>query len=301
MKFDALLRTRDFDTDYRWIFYPSYLEKDMEKRLSFLMRMMQDSQLKQYFTGENLQNIFYIHDVNGSILVRCGFSEGVDWQGRPIQSLEGLACPPEKNRLFWYALPYLIDRLAAMPLLRDRWMRGETSSQAYQEWALEFSALTEDCLFMETGERGSIWQMIHNWTPAMERLVRDIKDATQMFDFVYGTREKGFYPTALDRYYTPRELPTLQGLEWQVLDTDPQPMLNEGDSAYRVQIDLESGSARRYALTLVARDGRGEAIGQTEPLTFGKTGINIDRIEKARIALDEKLERAGYFREKGRR
>lgn len=296
MKLDALLRTRDFDTDYRWIFYPSYLNPDMEKQLSFMMRMMLDSQRKQYFAGENLQNIFYIYGLNGSVLVRCGFSDSVDRQGRAIQSVEGLACPPEQNRIFWYALPYLIDRLASVPLLRDRWMRGDNDRKSPQSRRLEFSSLTEDCLFMEPEETGSIWQLIGDKTPCMDRLMKDIRTSPEMFSFVYGTREKSFYPVSLKRYYTPEELDQLEEIQRKIIDTDPQPALNEAESRYRLEIEIKKQTGGRYAAVIVARDMKGEAIGETDPMTFGKGGIPLVQIEKGRIALDQKLAEAGYRR-----
>ena len=48
MKVDILLRTRDYDRDYRWIFKPEYVDRVTEDKMSFLIQMMQKSELKQY-------------------------------------------------------------------------------------------------------------------------------------------------------------------------------------------------------------------------------------------------------------
>ena len=106
MKVDILLRTRDYDRDYRWIFKPEYVDRVTEDKMSFLIQMMQKSELKQYLENESLYNLYYLYDENGSALVRSGFSGSMDRQGRNIYAVEGIACPAEMNRLFWYALPH---------------------------------------------------------------------------------------------------------------------------------------------------------------------------------------------------
>lgn len=193
MKFDVLLRTRDRDRDYRWVYRPSYVDQVTEKKMSFLIQMMQKPSLKQFLTEESLHNIYYIHDENGSVLVRSGFSGNLDSQGRNIYAVEGLACPPEDNRIFWYALPYLIDRLSKVPLLRNRWMSDEMNTSVTQNRQIEFSSLTEDSLFMGLQDAGSMWQQIQDKSPCMKRLMTDIQTSSEMFNFVYGTRSAGFY------------------------------------------------------------------------------------------------------------
>ena len=74
MKVDILLRTRDYDRDYRWIFKPEYVDRVTEDKMSFLIQMMQKSELKQYLENESLYNLYYLYDENGSALVRSGFS-----------------------------------------------------------------------------------------------------------------------------------------------------------------------------------------------------------------------------------
>ena len=54
MKVDILLRTRDYDRDYRWIFKPEYVDRVTEDKMSFLIQMMQKSELKQYLENESL-------------------------------------------------------------------------------------------------------------------------------------------------------------------------------------------------------------------------------------------------------
>ena len=73
MKVDILLRTRDYDRDYRWIFKPEYVDRVTEDKMSFLIQMMQKSELKQYLENESLYNLYYLYDENGSALVRSGF------------------------------------------------------------------------------------------------------------------------------------------------------------------------------------------------------------------------------------
>ena len=95
MKVDILLRTRDYDRDYRWIFKPEYVDRVTEDKMSFLIQMMQKSELKQYLENESLYNLYYLYDENGSALVRSGFSGSMDRQGRNIYAVEGIACPAE--------------------------------------------------------------------------------------------------------------------------------------------------------------------------------------------------------------
>ena len=109
-------------------------------------------------TVESREYIFYIYDENGSVLVRSGFSGSMDSQGRTIYAVEGLACPPEQNRIFWYALPYLIDRLSGNTLLRDRWMPGRKGTHQTTSRQLSFDTLTEVWQFKEPGETGRWWQ-----------------------------------------------------------------------------------------------------------------------------------------------
>ena len=75
MKVDILLRTRDYDRDYRWIFKPEYVDRVTEDKMSFLIQMMQKSELKQYLENESLYNLYYLYDENGSAL--CARDSGV--------------------------------------------------------------------------------------------------------------------------------------------------------------------------------------------------------------------------------
>ncbi|MFQ9390160.1 MAG: hypothetical protein ACLR1V_16420 [Coprococcus sp.] len=43
-------------------------------------------------------------------------------------------------------------------------------------------------------------------------------------------------------------------------------------------------------------DGDGEAIAETEDMTFGNDGIGVAQIERALIALDHKIAPLGYSR-----
>lgn len=298
MKVDVLLRTRDFDTDYRWVFRPDYVDQVMEEKMSFLIQMMQKFELKEFLTEESLHNIYYIYDENGSVLVRSGFSGSMDSQGRTIYAVEGLACPPEQNRIFWYALPYLIDRLSGNTLLRDRWMPGRKGTHQTTSRQLSFDTLTEECLFMEPGETGSMWQQMQDHSECMKKLMQDIQTSPDMFSFVYGTRGSSFYPCSVGSCYTPGELETLPVIHERQINTALHPVISEENETYRIEIQIEP-QGKRYGAFLLARDGQGEAVAETDKMTFGKDGIDLAQIEKARIALDKKLVSVGYNR--GRR
>lgn len=159
MKVDILLRTRDYDRDYRWIFKPEYVDRVTEDKMSFLIQMMQKSELKQYLENESLYNLYYLYDENGSALVRSGFSGSMDRQGRNIYAVEGIACPAEMNRLFWYALPYLVDWLLQQPMLREQWLRENGPEEnAAVEHQMEVEGLTEDMIFEGSAEENRMWQ-----------------------------------------------------------------------------------------------------------------------------------------------
>jgi hypothetical protein len=295
MKFDALLKTRSLKSDYRWVYCPDYVDQVLEEKMSFLVQMFQKNAMKNFLEQEGLQNLYYIYDENGSILIRGGFSEYTDIYGRTIYAVEGLACPAEQNRLFWYALPYLVDRLLSTSLLRDAWLGnyselGETSSRK-----INFSSLTEDCLFMDKDEAGSMWQQMKDHSACMERMMRDIQDAPQMFDFVYGTRNRRFYPATAGRYYTPEELEDLPIIKPKSVLTTLYPIVNEEDNHYIIQIQIEDRN-RRFAASLIARDRKGDAIAETEAMTFGKDGIDLAQLERAKKAMMGHLDGAGYCR-----
>ena len=81
MKVDILLRTRDYDRDYRWIFKPEYVDRVTEYKMSFLIQMMQKSELKQYLENESLYNLYYLYDENGSALAERIFRQyGQTWK-----------------------------------------------------------------------------------------------------------------------------------------------------------------------------------------------------------------------------
>lgn len=298
MKIDVLLKTRGLASDYRWVYCPEYVDDILEGEMSFLVQMMQKSTMKEFLMSEGLRNIYYIHDENGSVLIRGGFSESADKYGRTIYAVEGLACPAEKSRIFWYALPYLIDRLAGAPLLRDRWLAGQTEPGPVQSRQISFSSLTEDCLFMAPDEIGSLWQQLGDHSPCMERLAGDIQTSPEIFNLVYGTRNRSFYPVPLGRYYTPSELDNLAPLTEKPVQTGLNPVVAPKEKQFGLEIQVEK-QARRYAAYLIARDMSGEAIAETDAMTFGKDGIVIAQMEKARIAMDKKLNAVGYYRGRG--
>ena len=47
MKVDILLRTRDYDRDYRWIFKPEYVDRVTEDKMSFLIRRRHAAPVRQ--------------------------------------------------------------------------------------------------------------------------------------------------------------------------------------------------------------------------------------------------------------
>lgn len=75
----------------------------------------------------------------------------------------------------------------------------------------------------------------------------------------------------------------------------PKPVLREEDHLYRAEIQIEKKNWR-YAAYLLARDGTGEAIAETEDMTFGNDGIGVAQIERALIALEHKIAPLGYSR-----
>ena len=66
--------------------------------------------------------------------------------------------------------------------------------------------------------------------------------------------------------------------------------------AYRAGRWVKEKKNRRYAAYLLARDGTGEAIAETEDMTFGNDGIGVAQIERALIALEHKIAPLGYSR-----
>lgn len=303
MKVDGLLRTRDYDRDYRWILKPAYIDRVTEDKMSFLIQMMQKSELKQYLEAESLYNIYYIYDENGSVLVRSGFSGSMDRQGRNIYAVEGFACPAEMNRLFWYALPYLVDRLTQMPMLREQWMSGHGAQETVEPVRrIEIDGLTEDIIFdgscEESGmciEACRMWQLMSDHSTCMHKLYADIHQSAEMYSFIYGTRPKSFYEGTAFRCYTPETLEALEPVHIADEIVIPDPVFGNADCIYKAEIQIEKKNMR-YAAYLLARDGFGEAIAETENMTFDKGGIGMAQIESALMAMDDKMHALGYRR-----
>jgi len=299
MKVDILLRTRDYDRDYRWIFKPEYVDQVTEERMSFLIQMMQKSELKQYLERESLCNIYYLYDENGSVLVRSGFSGSMDRQGRNIYAVEGIACPAEMNRLFWYALPYLVDWLLQRPMLREKWMQeNHIEEHAAREYQIEVEGLTEDMIFDSSAEENQMWKRMKDHSDCMRRLYEDVGQAAEMYSFIYGTRSKSFYDSQAIRCYTPETFGSLESVCSYKEMTAPKPIIKEEERIYRAEIQIEKRN-RRYAAYFQAVDDAGESIAETEAMTFGNDGIGMAQIERARIALEQKIAPLGYRR--GRR
>ena len=306
MKVDILLRTRDFDKDYRWVFRPDYIDDVMEEKIAFLIRMMQKSELKTYLTTESLHNIYYIYDENGSVLVRSGFSGSMDRQGRNIYSVEGFACPAEMNRLFWYALPYLADWLSRTPMLREKWMNeaGEAEANAPEKKTenllrqIDIEDLSEEDIFEGQQESNRMWQKIEDHSGCMHRLYTDVEHSADMYSLIYGTRPQSFYDGTSFRCYTPETFQTLAPVRAKKEVLAPVPVIDEADSLYRAEIQIEK-NGRRYSAYLQAVDSFGEMIGETEDMTFGNDGIGVVRIERGMRAMDKKMSELGYRRGKG--
>ena len=303
MKVDGLLRTRDYDRDYRWMLKPAYIDQVTEDKMSFLIQMMQKSELKQYLESESLYNIYYIYDENGSVLVRSGFSGSMDRQGRNIYAVEGFACPAERNPLFWYALPYLVDWLTKMPMLREQWMSGcgsqETADPVRQ---IEIDGLTDDDVFDGSCEENGVgieacrmWQRMRDHSARMRRLYTDIHQSAEMYSFIYGTRPKNFYEGTAFRCYTAETLELLEPVRIADEMVVPNPVFGDADCIYKAEIQIEKKNLR-YAAYLLARDGFGEAIAETENMTFDKGGIGMAQIERALMAMDDKMHALGYRR-----
>lgn len=296
MKVDILLRTRDYDRDYRWIFRPEYVDQVTEDRMSFLIQMMQKSEMKQYLERESLRNIYYLYDENGSVLVRSGFSGSMDRQGRNIYAVEGIACPAEMNRLFWYALPYLVDWFLQRPMLREKWLReNHIEEHAASEYQIEVEGLTEDMIFDSSAEENQMWKRMKDHSDCMRRLYEDVGQSAEMYSFIYGTRSKSFYDSQIFRYYTPETFSSLEPVCRQEEIIAPNPIIKEEEQIYRAEIQIEQRN-RRYEAYFQAVDSAGEAIAETEAMTFGNDGIGMVQIERARIALEHKIAPLGYIR-----
>lgn len=134
----------------------------------------------------------------------------MDRQGRNIYAVEGIACPAEMNRLFWYALPYLVDWLLQQPMLREQWLRENGSEEnADVEHHMEVEGLTEDMIFEGSAEENRMWQCMRDHSACMRRFYADIYQSAEMYSFIYGTRPQSFYEGQTLRCYTPEAISSL--------------------------------------------------------------------------------------------
>lgn len=91
MKVDILLRTRDYDRDYRWIFKPEYVDRVTEDKMSFLIQMMQKSELKRIWRKKVC--IIFIISMTRMAVRLCGADFPAVWTDR------------EEIFMRWKALP----------------------------------------------------------------------------------------------------------------------------------------------------------------------------------------------------
>ena len=160
---------------------------------------------------------------------------------------------------------------------------------------MEVEGLTEDMIFEGSAEENRMWQCMKDHSACMRRLYADIYQSAEMYSFIYGTRPQSFYEGQTLRCYTPEAISSLAPVPEQNKIVIPKPVLREEDHIYRAEIQIEKKN-RRYAAYLLARDGAGEAIAETEDMTFGNDGIGVAQIERALIALDHKIAPLGYSR-----
>ncbi len=295
MKLQVILRTRSASVDYGWRCRPDYLSQKMGDQLSFIREMLGRNTDGTFAFGESLHNYYFFQDGECSVLVHGVITDQVDNHGRRIFTIEGLACPREKKRLFWYALPVLIDRMDRSMLFRQRYA-DLLDLQLPVSRDIETDFSDDDKLFLDMDDPKSLWYTMGDHSDAMLRLWRDVHDTDAMFSFVYGTRPRDFYPGFFERVYTPAAQNPSRVRPWSV-QTCAQPEIAGEKNRFAVVIETElSGKGREaYEVSLFAMDTDGNEIARTDSgMRVPKSGIVLTQLIDARAAVRKCLTQYGY-------
>ncbi len=295
MKLQVILRTRSASVDYGWRCRPDYLSQKMGEQLSFIREMLSRNTDGNFAFGESLHNYYFFQDEESSVLVHGVITDQVDNHGRRIFTIEGLACPREKKRLFWYALPSLIDRMDRSMLFRERYASLlDLKLPVSQD--IETDVGNDDKLFLDIDDSKSLWYTMGDHSDAMQRLWRDIHDTDEMFSFIYGTRPRDFYPSFFERIYTPQARNASRVKPWAV-QTCALPELTEEKNRFAVVIETgPSGKGKdAWEASLFAMDTEGNEIARTDSgMRVGKNGILLTELIDARAAVRKCLTQYGY-------
>ncbi len=292
MDVQAILRSRSLTKDYGWKCWPDYLSQNLQRRLSFIQALLARSDLTAYARQESRDNYYFLYDESGCALVHGFYTNSTDKVGRQIFTVEGLACPALKMRIFWYALPYLIDCLSLRTSIRDT-LKGMMDNERPLSHTLTISELEEDHVLLDQDHPDSLWHRLREPSGKMALLWQDVHRAPDMYAFVYGTREKSFYPEGFERFYTDPELAALPPLPMQEAPPCPVPVIEAERNKFRVIVETEKRK-NGYAAHMDVVDREGEHIASTLDINITDKGVSIAQLEELQLAIRNVLGEFGY-------
>ena len=271
MKLQIVMKTRSLAADYSWRCWPEYLSSALKEKADLIQEMLNKSANYDYAVEESLHNYYFIPDDSGSLLIHSVITADTDMHGRRITTIEGLACPGDLNRIFWYSLPYLIDRFEQIPLFRTQLTDILDDPQQMSQISVQIPD-DDDRIFLDMTDPESLWQEMADHSGQMARLQQDIFGSGVLYSFVYGSRDRTFYPAFFERVYSPvsgTEPPRIpyrsQACAFPVIDADEKLVSmrieiekhknEQGWQAYISAIDKHANEIARTSSSIMIDEG----------------------------------------------
>ncbi len=296
MKLQIVMKTRSVAADYSWRCWPDYLSPALKSRTDQIQEILSRSANYDYAVEESLHNYYYIPDDSGSLLLHSAMTADTDMHGRRITTIEGLACPEELNRLFWYSLPYLIDRFEQIPLFRTQLADVLDDQEALSRINVQIPD-EDDRIFLDMTDPESLWQEMADHSETMQHLQQDIFGTGVLYSFVYGTRDRSFYPAFFEQVYSPKTGAVHLKFPYRS-QACAFPVIEAEEKLVSMRIEIEKhkneGGWQAYVSAI---DKHGNEIARTSsPIRIDESGIALSELLSVRNAALRCLDKYDYGR-----
>ena len=136
MKLYRVLYSRSYSKDYRWIFKPSFFQRNDNDLLKKLSEQAIANQGNRLSNGDQkpLSAILLLPLSNNYALVKIGVSSKEDYVARPIRYLAGIAFELGKNNV---TASFIAKLLRACLIIRFRAHSGSTRRRTHDCLALQ--------------------------------------------------------------------------------------------------------------------------------------------------------------------
>lgn len=200
MIYQALLYSRSFSKDYRWMIVPSRVSLESLKALNQLYNLY--DQCKHVFGKSSVLPLYCLNHPEATFLVSCGLSNHKDKDGRDIYCLQGISVPHKYRRHFWFILPWILANYDSEGLL-SAWRKIDFSGaddivrRASEDYSFKLDPLDESLAeLMKTPKSPAGKLFIHEPTyisfdtVGLKELSHVLSSYHDCMDFAFGaTRE----------------------------------------------------------------------------------------------------------------